>query len=235
MNPRIPGARFLFAFLACIAAAAAPARSRDARDDDAIRAMQARWHLPDADLRGLPDDGRGQGMFVSRELPGGPLPRRIGTANAILRDAYCHASEVLVGRALGSRGFATPSHGAVLTRTAFAVQEWLKPGAARDSGSAVRVWRIGGTVHAEGHTLSYASGDQRPYLPGHDYLLFLRTLVPGDGLDFEGGEADTIAMRRGVIIRAGALETGIPAPISMQALRARIDSLLDIAPCDRPG
>lgn len=235
MNPRIRSGRFLFAFLACMAATVLPARSQDTRDDDAIRAMQVRWHLPDNDLRGLPDDGHGQGIFVSRELPGGPLPRRIGTANAILRDTYCHASEVLVGRALGSRGFATPSHGAVLTRTAFAVREWLKPGTAGAPGSAVRVWRIGGTVHAEGHTLSYAYGGQQPYLPGQDYLLFLRVLVPGDSLDFEGDEADTIAMRRGVIIRAGALETGIRAPMSTQALRARIDSLLDIAPCDRPG
>ncbi|MCP1373296.1 hypothetical protein [Dyella lutea] len=235
MMPRVPRSRLLLAFLAWMATTTCPVRSQDARDEDAIHAMQAHWHLPDDDLRGMPHDGRGQGMFESRELPGGPLPRRIGIANANLRDAYCHASEVLVGHALDSHGYATPSHGAVLTRTAFAVREWLKPGAARAPGSAVRVWRIGGTVHTEGHTLSYAYGDQRPYLPGQDYLLFLRALVPGDRLDFEGEEADTIAMRQGLIIRAGALETGIRAPMSTQALRAKVDSLLDNAPCDRPG
>ncbi|AND70943.1 hypothetical protein ATSB10_34890 [Dyella thiooxydans] len=235
MNPRIPGGHILFAFVACMAAMILPARSQDARDGDAIRAMQARWHLPDNDLRSMPDDGRGQGMFGSGELPAGPLPRRIGMANAILHDAYCHASEILVGRALGHRGFTTPSYGAVLTRTTFAVQEWLKPGAGRPPGSTVQVWRIGGSVQIQGHRLSYAYAGQRPYLPGHDYLLFLRALVPVDGLDFEGDEADTIAMRQGVIIRADAFRTGIRAPMSVQALRARIDSLLDIAPCVRPG
>ncbi len=235
MSPRIPGGRLLLAFMACMATTILSARGQNARDDDAIRAMQTRWHLPDRDLRGMPDNGRGQGMFDSRELPAGLLPQRIGMANANLRDAYCHASVLVVGRAIGSRGFATPSHGAVLTRTTFAVRQWLKPEAGRRSGTAVRVWRIGGTVQAQGHALSYTYGDQRPYLPGRDYLLFLRALVPGNGLDFEGDEADTIAMRKGLIIRADALWTGIRTPMSTQALRAKIDSLLDIAPCDRPG
>ncbi len=233
--PRVPRSRFLLAVLVWMAATTCPVRGQDARNEDAIHAMQARWHLPDDNLRGMPHDGRGQGMFDSRELPGGPLPRRIGIANANLRDAYCHASEVLVGRAIDSHGFATPSNGAVLTRTTFAVQEWLRPAAWRSPGATVRVWRVGGTVQTPGHTLSYAYGDQQPYLPGHDYLLFLRALVPGDGLDFEGDEAETIGMRQGLIIRAAALWTGIRTPMSTQALRAKIDSLLDIAPCKRPG